>query len=88
MDSSDNMSDCSSDCSDSTEVNSSDDTGSIAVVNSEVSSSDAETDSDNDVSPIEPYQFEPSGGLLDSSSEESSGEGKAENDERLTNTDW
>ena len=83
MDSSDNMNGFSSDSSDS-----SDTCSSIAVVNSEVSSYNAETDSDDDASPIEPYQFEPSAELLHSSSEESCEEGEDENDGRLTNTDW
>ena len=44
---------------DSIEMNLSDNS-SIAVVNSEVSGYNAEADSDNDVSPTNPYQFEPS----------------------------
>ena len=86
MDCSDSISGYSSDSSCSTDMNSSD-INLIAVVNSKLSSYNTESDSD-DVSPIKPYQFEPSGELLNSSSEESCEEGDDANDERLTNTDW
>lgn len=89
MDSNDGISSYSSDYSDSIDMNSSD-TSSLAVPNSELSSYNEETDSDDDVSPIKPYQFEPTTELFDCSSEEpcESEDEASENDERLTNTDW
>ena len=48
----------------------------------------AKTDSDEDISSLKPYQFEPSTELVNNSSEESCEEDEAENDERLTNTEW
>ena len=61
------------------------DTSSVAAINSEASSYSEETDSDIDIS-IQQYQFEPSTGTLDISSEESSKEDDG-NDERLVNMD-
>ena len=63
------------------------DTSSVAAINTEASSCNEETDSDIDVSFIKPYQYEPSTGTLNISSEESSGEDD-ENDERLSNMNW
>ena len=61
MDSTDKISGYSSDFLNSTETNLSD-TSSVDVINSDRSSyhdSNAETDSDKDVSSLKPYQFEP-----------------------------
>ena len=60
------------------------DTSSVAAINTEPSSCSKETDSDIDISFIKPYQYEPSTGILDISSEESSAEDD-ENNERLSN---
>ena len=54
-------------------------------MNSEAS---AESDSDDNVSLIMPYQFDPRTELLDNTSEESVEEDNNENDERLLNMDW
>ena len=81
MDSSDTDSDFSSD---SFEIDSAESTSSIAAVNSEAS---IESDSDDNVSLITLYQFEPRTELMDSTSEESAEEDD-ENDERLLNIDW
>ena len=77
----------SSDSSDSSIEMDSSDTSSVAAINIEASSCSEETDSNIDVSFIKPYQYEPSTGTLDISSEESSGEDD-ENDERLSNMNW
>ena len=61
------------------------DTSLVAAINSEASSYSEETDSDIDIS-IQQYQFEPSTGTLDISSEESSKEDNR-SDERLANMD-
>ena len=84
------MSGYSSDSSDSTEINLSD-TSLIAVVNSKVSSYNTETDSNNDASPIQPYQFEPDTELLESGSSEDAcedSESKNNHSDRLSNADW
>ena len=80
MDSSDTDSDCSSDFF---KRDSAESTSSIAAVNSEAS---IESDSNDDVSLLTPYQFECRTKLLDSTSEESA-EGDDKNDERLLNMD-
>ena len=83
MDSSDTDSDCSSD---SFDVDSTESTSLVAVVNSEAST---ESDIDDDVSLIKPYQFKPRAELLDSTSEESVEEDDDdENDERFLNMGW
>ena len=81
MDSSNTYSDCSSDFF---KINSMELTSSIVAVNSEPS---IESDSDDNVSLITPYQFKPSTELLDSSREESAEE-DGKNDETLLNMDW
>ena len=82
MNSSDTDSDCSSD---SLDIDSTESTSSVAAVNSEASTG---SNSDDDVSIIMPYQFEPRTELLDSTSEESVEEGDDKNDEGLLNMDW
>ena len=90
MDSTDKISSYLSDFLDSTETNSSD-ASSVDAINSNGSGyhdSNTETDSNEDISSLKPYQFEPSTELVDNSSEKSCEEDEAENDERLTNTEW
>ena len=77
----------SSDSLDSSIEMDSSDTSSVAAINTEASSCSEETDSDINVSFIKLYQYEPSTGTLDVSSEESSGEDD-ENYERLSNMNW
>ena len=89
MDSTNSLSNDSYDSSGSIEMILTDSTSSVAGFTSEVSSysNQGESESDNDVAPIIPYQFEPSTESLDISSEESEEEGENDSDERLSNTD-
>ena len=83
MDSTNTISSYSSDFSDPTETNSSD-ASSVNAINSDGSSyhdGNAETNSDEDISSLKPYHFEPSTKLVNNSSEESCKEDKAKNDE-------
>ena len=90
MDSLNNLSDDSYDSSGSIETVLTDYTSSVAGFTSEASSysNQGDSESDDDVAPIIPYQFEPSTESLDVSSEESDEEGENDSDERLSNTDW
>ena len=81
------MSGYSSDSSDSSIEMDSSDTISVAAINTEASSCSEETDSDINISFIKLYQYEPSTGTLDISSEELTGEND-ENDKRLSNMNW
>ena len=90
MESSNYSNDYSSDTLDSVNMYSSDSTSSVAAEASSYSTeTDRNIDSDDDVAPIAPYQFEPMARteLLDNSSEESSEEDEG-NDERLINLTW
>ena len=73
--------------SDSSREMDSSDTSSVAAINTETFSCSEETDSDINISFIKLYQYEPSTGTLDISSEESTGEND-ENDKRLSNINW
>ena len=91
MDSSNSLSDDSYVSLGSIETILTDSTSSVAGITSKVlsyTSNLGEFESDNDVAPIIPYQFEPSTESLDISSEESDEEGESNSDERLSNTDW
>ena len=77
----------SSDSSDSSIEMDSSDTSSVAAINTEASSCSEETDSDINISFIKLYQYKPSTGTLDISSEELTGE-NVENDKRLSNMKW
>ena len=90
MDSTNSLSDDSYDSSGSIEMILMDSTSSVAGFTSEVSSysNQGESESDDNVAPIIPYQFEPSTESFDISSEESDEEGENDSDERFSNTDW
>ena len=77
----------SSDSSDSSIEMDLSDTSSVAAINTEASSCSEETDSDINISFIKLYQYKPSTGTLDISSEELTGE-NVENDKRLSNMNW
>ena len=90
MDSHNSLSDDSYDSSGSIETVLTDSTSSVAGFTSEALSysKQGDSESNDDVAPIIPYQFEPSTESLNVSSEESDEEGENDSDERLSNTDW
>ena len=92
MEYSDSKHDYSSNSTGSLTSTDSSDTCSMAssmAINSEESSYGTNSDSEDDVSTIKPYQFEPNvEEMLDASSSEELLSEDEGNDERLTNTDW
>ena len=77
----------SSDSSDSSIEMDSSDTSSVAAIKTEASSCSEEIDSDINISFVKLYQYEPSTGTLNISSEELTGE-NVENDKRQSNMNW